>query len=75
MAELVYAHGLGPCSVRIGGSSPLSPTMKISFSLEQRERLKEIFIMLWVREGENAGANKVSEAGSRGDVLLTNEVS
>ena len=30
MAELVYAYGLGPYSVRIGGSSPLWPTKKPS---------------------------------------------
>lgn len=33
MAELVYAHGLEPCSVRIGGSSPLSPTSKNNMNL------------------------------------------
>ena len=26
---MAYAHGLEPCSERIGGSSPLSPTMRL----------------------------------------------
>ncbi len=28
VAELADAHGLGPCSERIGGSTPLSGTRK-----------------------------------------------
>lgn len=29
VAELVYAHGLGPCGAIRGGSSPLSPTKRV----------------------------------------------
>ncbi len=27
VAELVYAHGLGPCPAKVGGSSPLEGTL------------------------------------------------
>ena len=36
MAELVYAHGLGPCPARGGGSIPLRPTNMIS-ALQKQE--------------------------------------
>ena len=32
VAELADAHGLGPCAERLGGSSPLSPSLDISYS-------------------------------------------
>lgn len=31
MAELAYAHGLGPCPARVRGSNPLGSTQKNSF--------------------------------------------
>lgn len=47
--EMVDAHGLGPCSVRIGGSSPLSGTRSVAlgfaFSIVYfYKRLKQVVI-------------------------------
>ena len=40
VAELAYAHGLGPCPARGGGSTPLRPT-KFMRSLSEIPVLKE----------------------------------
>ena len=38
VAELAYAYGLGPYAARLGGSSPLSPTMKIQKTLQPHQK-------------------------------------
>ena len=45
MAELVYAHALGACPVRVGGSSPLLPTL--FKEKENMTNLKSFFLIIF----------------------------